>query len=59
MDNYFPAASAQRRFGPDTPRRRFYTIDAKNHRFSGGKAAFDAALIDAIRWIVSRPVAGE
>jgi len=57
-DNYFPAASAHRRFGPDTPQRRFYTINAKNHRFSGGKPAFDAALLDAIRWIVSRPVAG-
>jgi Bacterial virulence protein (VirJ) len=55
-DNYFPAASAQRRFGPDTPQRRFYAIDAKNHRFSGGKAAFDAALLDAIQWIVARPV---
>ena len=55
-DNYFPAASAQQRFGPDTPQRRFYAIDAKNHRFSGGKAAFDVALLDAIHWIVSRPV---
>ncbi|HEY7190293.1 MAG TPA: alpha/beta hydrolase [Vicinamibacterales bacterium] len=55
-DNYFPAASAHRRFGPDTPQRRFYAIDAKNHRFSGGKPAFDAALLDAIRWIVSRSV---
>jgi len=55
-DNYFPAASAHRRFGPDTLQRRFYTIDAKNHRFSGGKPAFDAALLDAIRWIVSQSV---
>ena len=55
-DNYFPAASAHRKFGPDTPQRRFYTIDAKNHRFSGGKPAFDAALLDAMRWIVSQPV---
>ena len=55
-DNYFPAASAHRRFGPDTPQRRFYAIDAKNHRFSGGKAAFDAAHLDAIHWIVARPV---
>jgi fermentation-respiration switch protein FrsA (DUF1100 family) len=57
-DNYFPAASARRRFGPDTPQRRFYSIDAKNHRFSGGKAAFDAALLDAIRWMVSQPARG-
>ena len=55
-DNYFPAASAHRRFGPDTAQRRFYTIEAKNHRFSGGKPAFDAALLDSIRWIVSQSV---
>jgi dienelactone hydrolase len=52
-DNYLPAADARRRFGPDTPQRRFYSIDARNHRFSGGKAAFDAALLDAIHWIMS------
>ncbi len=51
-DNYLPAANAHQLFGPDTPRRRFYTITARNHRFSGGKAAFDAALLDAIHWIV-------
>jgi len=51
-DNYLPAAEARRLFGPDTDRRRLYAIDAKNHRFSGGKAAFDAALLDALHWIV-------
>jgi dienelactone hydrolase len=55
-DNYFPAAEARRLFGPDTERRRFYAIDARNHRFTGGKAAFDAALVDALHWIVSHPV---
>jgi type IV secretory pathway VirJ component len=52
-DNYFPAAAARKRFGPDTDRRRLYAIDARNHRFTGGKAAFNAALIDALNWIVS------
>jgi dienelactone hydrolase len=55
-DNYLPAAEARRRFGPDTERRRLYAIDARNHRFTGGKAAFDAALVDALHWIVSQPV---
>ena len=32
--------------GPDTPLRRLYAIDARNHRFSGGKQAFHAALVD-------------
>jgi len=52
-DGYLPAARARQLFGPDTPARRFYTIEARNHRFSGGKRAFDAALLDAIRWIVT------
>jgi pimeloyl-ACP methyl ester carboxylesterase len=51
-DNYFPARDARALFGPDTASRRFYTIDAKNHRFSGGKDAFDSALVDALGWIV-------
>ena len=55
-DNYLSAASARTRFGPDTPLRRFYAVDARNHRFSGGKPAFNAALLDALRWIVAQPV---
>ena len=33
--------------------RRFYAIDARNHRFSGGGAAFSAAWLDALRWAAS------
>jgi hypothetical protein len=60
-DNYCAAADARRRFGPDTPVRRFYQVEARNHRFSGGQAAFDAALLDALQWISSNQaaVAGE
>ena len=29
----------------DTPARRFYAVDARNHRFAGGKLAFDAAFL--------------
>jgi hypothetical protein len=54
-DNYLPAARARQLFGPDTPLRRLYTIEARNHRFSGGKVAFNAALLDAIHWVVSAP----
>ena len=50
-DNYLPAARAQALFGPETPVRRFYTVDASNHRFSGGKAAFANAVLDAIQWM--------
>ena len=56
-DSYLPASRARDLFGPDTPVRRFYAVDAKNHRFSGGKDAFDRALLDAIHWMASTPVA--
>lgn len=49
-DQYLTAARAQALFGPNTPSRRFYSIDASNHRFSGGKPAFDRALLDAVAW---------
>lgn len=54
-DNYLPALRARQLFGPDTLLRRLYSVDARNHRFSGGRAAFDAAFLDAIRWVVSQP----
>lgn len=50
-DNYLPASVARELFGPETPVRRFYTVQARNHRFSGGKTAFANALLDAIQWI--------
>jgi len=50
-DNYLPAARAQALFGPETPVRRFYAVEARNHRFSGGQSAFADALLDAIHWM--------
>jgi hypothetical protein len=50
-DNYLPAVRARELFGPDTAKRRFYAVDATNHRFSGGKPEFDAALVDALDWV--------
>ena len=52
-DNYLAAARARTLFGSDTGKRRLYAIDARNHRFSGGKDAFDRALLDALGWITS------
>ena len=52
-DNYLAAARARTLFGSDTGKRRLYAIDARNHRFSGGKDAFDRALLDALGWISS------
>lgn len=54
-DRYLPALRARERLGPNTAMRRLYTIDARNHRFSGGSAEFDRALRDALRWIITRP----
>jgi hypothetical protein len=54
-DDYLPASSARELFGADTPLRRFYAIEARNHKFAGGKPAFNAAFVDAIHWIVSQP----
>lgn len=50
-DDYLPAASARALFGPDSPTRRFITVEARNHRFAGGTAALDQALGDAVRWL--------
>ena len=52
-DHYLPAAQARALFGPDSPTRRFLTIDARNHRFNGGESAFSAALVEAVAWVSS------
>jgi len=56
-DNYFPADEAQRRFGTATPDRRFYAIEATNHRFSHGTIAFNQALRDSLQWITGQTAA--
>jgi hypothetical protein len=50
-DRYLAAWRARDLFGPDTPVRRLYAVAARNHRFSGGKDAFDDALLDALHWM--------
>ena len=50
-DSYLPAAGARLRFGADTPDRRLYTVQARNHRFSGGQRELGAALLGAIAWV--------
>jgi hypothetical protein len=52
-DHFLSAAHARELFGPDTLSRRLYEVVARNHRFSGGKAAFDSALVDALHWVAS------
>lgn len=50
-DDYLPADRARLLFGVDTQDRRLYTVQARNHRFSGGQRQFGAALLDAIAWV--------
>jgi fermentation-respiration switch protein FrsA (DUF1100 family) len=50
-DRYVPAAESRRLFGPDTPTRRLYEVDARNHGFSGGRDELLRDLDDALAWI--------
>jgi hypothetical protein len=49
-DRYLPAAQARALFGDDTDLRHFFTVQADNHRFGGGKDALRQALLDALAW---------
>ena len=53
-DGYLPAARARELLGPDTTSRRLIAIDAKNHRFSGGKETFQTALVDMLNWVTGQ-----
>jgi len=50
-DKYVPADEARTLFGPDTPTRRLYEVDARNHGFAGGRDEMLRDLEDALRWI--------
>jgi hypothetical protein len=50
-DSYVPAAESRRLFGPDTPTRRLYEVEARNHGFGGGRAELIRDLDDALQWI--------
>jgi len=50
-DNYLPATAARRLFGADSGTRRFNTIEARNHSFSGARDKMYDAVHAALRWI--------
>jgi hypothetical protein len=52
-DKYFPADDARQRFGPDSARHKLVAVDARSHSFAGGTAAFHAALVGSLHWMVS------
>ena len=49
-DSYIGAAEAKRRFGPDTSRRHFYTIEG-GHTFAGARDALLRDIDEALGWI--------
>ena len=49
-DSYVKSSESRRLLGPDTPTRRLYEIDSKNHSFGGGKPALMHALDEAVAW---------
>ena len=54
-DKYVPAAEARQLFGPDTPTRRLYSVEASNHGFRGGRDELMLDLDEALAWIASAP----
>jgi hypothetical protein len=54
-DKYVTGAEARTLFGPDTPTRRLYAVNAKNHGFSGGRDEMLKDLDEALTWIIAMP----
>ena len=50
-DEYLPAEKAHTLFGADTRFKKFYSVSARNHRFSGGRDEFHAKLYKALDWL--------
>jgi len=50
-DSYVRSSESRRLLGPDTPTRRLYEIESKNHSFGGGVDPLMRALDDAMVWV--------
>jgi predicted esterase len=53
-DHYVPAAESRELLGPDTPERRLYAVEARNHLFGGGRDVLMRDLDDALGWIETK-----
>ena len=53
-DHYVRAAEARELLGPDTPERRLYAVESRNHIFGGGRDVLMSDLEDALRWIETK-----
>jgi hypothetical protein len=52
-DNYVPSAESRHLMGPDTPNRRLYEVEARNHSFGGGQDQMLRDLDEALNWIAA------
>jgi hypothetical protein len=50
-DSYLPADAARVLFGPDTARRQFHAIEARDHSFGDARAAMYDAIQASLIWI--------
>jgi hypothetical protein len=50
-DEFAPLAEAQDLLGKASPPKRLWVVEASDHRFSGGLAAFERCLFEAIEWV--------
>jgi fermentation-respiration switch protein FrsA (DUF1100 family) len=50
-DGYLSAADARQLFGPDTERRRFFAIEARDHSFGGAREALYGQMEASLAWI--------
>jgi hypothetical protein len=50
-DSYLPAGAARVLFGPDTERRQFHAIEARDHSFGDARAAMYDAILASLAWI--------
>jgi hypothetical protein len=50
-DSYLPADAARVLFGPDTERRQFHAIEARDHSFGDARAALYDAIQASLIWI--------
>ena len=50
-DEFSPLTDAQVLIGKASPPKRLWVVEASDHRFSGGLAAFERSLFEAIAWV--------
>jgi dienelactone hydrolase len=50
-DRYLPASQARTLFGPDSAHRQLRAVSARNHNFSGARAAMYDAIKASLDWI--------